>query len=330
MNCVDNFWFARRRGRDTRPGGHHPGLTPCFMGSIFVARTCRAILGTLCLMLVGLEAGNIPAAVAAGELEQGQRLAEGLRSGEAVWLEDGQSKYFCVFNPDQSGQPKGGVIILHDANSHPDKPQVIRPLRDWLPRHGWATLAVQLPALDRPADYLTQQAIITKRINGAVTYMQNNGFNNLVLLGHGTGALAAGNYLSAQSSEFVHAFVAISMGVPEVRNEDDSILEQLQRINLPMLDIYGGNDLPYVTKSVRQRALAARASGNAATRANRVEAYRRSAIAKSSNQKREGYIAFRQIRIDGAPHDFSGAEGLLSKRIIGWLERHAKGVAVNR
>jgi len=298
------------------------GITLCFRRTIFpgTALGIALLLATLVTALPGQAVGQ----------ESGKELEAGLRNGQAVWLDDGKGKFFSVFNPDQSGQPRGGVIILHDAGSHPDKPQVIRPLRHLLPLHGWATIAIQLPPLERPTDYLKHQATIEKRINSAISYIRNKGFDNLILLGHGSGAMAASKYLSGKASPFIHAFVAISLGIPPKKKGDNSIINQMEKINLPILDIYGGDDLDNVVQTAQRRAQAAKISGNIATRADRLAGYKRSAIAKSSAQKSQGYIAYRQIRIDGASHDFSGAEGLLSQRIAGWLGRHAKGVAVNR
>jgi predicted alpha/beta-hydrolase family hydrolase len=322
MNSRDNSSIS---GFETAPGTfqcRENGLTPCFSRTI----SPSAMLGIgllLCLLLAAFPGQAV------GQ-ESGKELEAGLRDGQAVWLDDGKGKFFSVFNPDQSGQPKGGVILLHDAGSHPDKQQVMRPLRHWLPLHGWATIAIQLPPIERPADYLKHQATIEKRINSAISYIRNKGFDNLVLLGHGSGAMAASKYLSGESSPFLHAFVAISLGIPPGQKSENSIINQLEKINLPILDIYGGDDLDNVVQTAQKRALAAKISGNIATRADRLAGYKRSAIAKSSTQKSQGYIAYRQIRIDGASHDFSGAENLLSQRIVGWLERHAKGVAVNR
>ncbi len=317
MNSDNNFCF-RDSGAGTGPGRRHSTvITFCFRRLISNGAR-HAWAAALCLL-------STTTVALAGSAALGEALEQGLQDGQAVWLDGEQTRYFSVFNPDQSGQPKGGVIILHDAGSHPDKPEVVRPLRQRLPLHGWSTLAIQLPALDRPAAYLEQQATIDGRINGAITYMRNSGFNNLVLLGHGSGAMAASKYLSSQPSEFIRAFVAISLGVLHGQEGDDSTPGQLERINLPILDIYGGNDLDHVTNSARERALAAKISSDSAMRSNRLEPYKHSAIAKSSTQKSQGYISFRQIRIDGAGHDFRGAEFMLTRRIIGWLERHAKG-----
>jgi len=262
-------------------------------------------------------------------VEFAQSLEKGLINGKALWLDDGKSKFFAVYDPDQSGQPKGAIIILHDANSHPDKPEVIRPLRNDLPVHGWASITIQLPYLTSIDDYTNKQSIINQRINSAANYMQTVGIGNIVLLGHGTGAMAATAYLSSQQDTSIQAFIAISLGVLDKDIEAESIPQQLEKITVPILDIYGSNDLEHVTRSAMSRALAAKISSNAVTSSKQINSYKRSAIAKSSTQNSQGYISYRQIVVEGASHEFSGTSNQLTKRIAGWLERHAKGVTLN-
>lgn len=263
------------------------------------------------------------------EQQLGKTIESSLKNGAPLWLDDSQTKFFAVFNPDQSGQPKGGVIILHDANSHPDKSEVIRPLRQDLPEHGWATISIQLPYLNSVSDYIDKQSIINKRIESAIAHLQSSGLNNIALLGHGSGAMAATTFLASQTNSAVQAFVAVSLGIIDSNKSSEPLGDQLAKITLPILDIYGSNDLDYVTNTAKSRALAAKISSNSATRSNRLDAFKRSAMAKSSFQRMQGYISYRQIKIEGADHDFTAAPFLLTKRIIGWLERHAKGVAVN-
>lgn len=314
---------------ETRRWPQRPPLkaTLCFKRGYTLLSTCAAITLFCLATLPSLSVAQ--SYDPAYEQELGRSLENGLKSGEALWLDGDQGKFFAVYNPDQSGQPKGGVVILHDANSHPDKPEVIQPLRRDLPEHGWATLSIQLPQLASISDYIDKQDAINKRIGSAIQYLQSAGLNNIALLGHGTGAMAATSFLASQNSSSIQAFVAVSLGVIEIKDQTESLSDQLAKITLPILDIYGSNDLDHVTTTAKSRALAAKISSNSATRSNRLEAFKRSAMAKSSAQRSQGYISYRQIQVEGANHDFVAAPFLLTKRIIGWLERHAKGVAVS-
>ena len=57
--------------------------------------------------------------------------------------------YYGLFLADASGTPQGGVLILHDNQQHGHWPDIVAPLREYLPRYGWATLSIELP--DPPA-----------------------------------------------------------------------------------------------------------------------------------------------------------------------------------
>ncbi len=302
-------------------------ITHCFQRNNFTQKL-RLLITSACLLFF-TSATTAQDTNADVNLEIGQSLEKGLTSGKALWLDDGKAKFFAVYDPDQSGQPKGGVIILHDANSHPDKPEVIQPLRSDLPSHGWASITIQIPYLSSIGDYTNKQSTINQRINSAAKYMQSVGIGNIVLLGHGTGAMAATAYLSTQQESSIQAFIAISLGMLNKNRKPESIPQQLEKITVPILDIYGSNDLDHVTSTAMSRALAAKISSDAVTSSKQIDSYKRSAIAKSSTQNSQGYISYRQIVIEGASHDFSGSEHQLTKRIAGWLERHAKGVTVN-
>ncbi len=311
-----------------RPRHFRPNLiNHCFQKNNHIKKYRLLIIST-CLLFFS-SATTAQNTKADFNLKIGQSLEKGLTSGKALWLDGGKAKFFAVYDPDQSGQPKGGVIILHDANSHPDKPEVIQPLRHGLPAHGWASITIQLPYLSSIGDYTNKQTIINQRINSTVKYMQSVGIGNIVLLGHGTGAMAATAYLSTQQKSSIQAFIAISLGMLDKNRKPESIPQQLEKITVPILDIYGSNDLDHVTSTAMSRALAAKISSDAVASSKYIDSYNRSAIAKSSTQNYQGYISYRQIVIEGASHDYSGSEHQLTKRIAGWLERHAKGVTVN-
>lgn len=57
--------------------------------------------------------------------------------------------YYGLFLADATGSPQGGVLILHDSQQHGHWPDIVAPLREYLPQHGWTTLTIELP--DIPA-----------------------------------------------------------------------------------------------------------------------------------------------------------------------------------
>lgn len=319
MNLL-NKTFSDNKALLTKAGvGLKNKTTPCFK------RKKRRNLFLFASLISGML--QMPATFA---IETNSLLEQQIERGQAIWLDEGKDRFFSIFMPDLSGTPKGGLIILHDVGSHPNQPEVIAPIRTKLPQHGWATLAIQLSPMKQVADYAKQQETTNKRINKAIEYLQQTGLGNIVLIGHGSGAMAASAYLANKPSSAIQGFVAISLAVLPKRDDPDNIPKLIENISLPILDIYGSRDFSSVTDSAHDRSMAARISSDQATRQKRLEPYMRSAQAMSSQQKRQGYIAYRQIRIEGASHDFRGSEEILTKRITGWLERHAKGVAINQ
>ena len=57
--------------------------------------------------------------------------------------------FYGLFLADATGSPQGGILILHDNQQHGHWPDIVAPLREYLPQHGWSTLTIELP--DTPA-----------------------------------------------------------------------------------------------------------------------------------------------------------------------------------
>lgn len=72
------------------------------------------------------------------------------RQDEVVQLtSSAEENFYGLFLADMTGTPQGGVLILHDDQQHGHWPDIVAPLREYLPQHGWATLSIELP--DRPS-----------------------------------------------------------------------------------------------------------------------------------------------------------------------------------
>lgn len=268
-------------------------------------------------------------ASAGDEQALAQALTTQLAADEVLWLEDGTSKFLGLMIPDQSGTPKGGAIILHDAAGHPDWPEVIRPLRRALPPRGWATLAIQLPPLQQPAPSSPEQQRINGRIRKAAEQLRGAGINNIALIGHGSGAAAAVAYLAGEREDVgIRGLVAISLRAVNTGKSEESLPSQLEKVKVPLLDIYGSREEEAVTATAQLRIQAAmrgaRSAGEGAGTNKQPEA------ANNANRGPEGEITYRQVEIEGADHRFTGQEERLVRRIQGWLDRHIKGVPVKR
>lgn len=215
-----------------------------------------------------------------------------LAMGKAVWLESEGKKFFGLYTETEKVAGKGAVIIIHDMGGHPNQQHLIYDLRVLLPEHKWTTLALQMPLREAGAtreDYYALFPEAAARIQAGISYAQNNGAENIVIVGYGLGGLMGAYTLSEQETD-IKALVTISLPVPTTENKTAQTLEFIKKIKIPMLDIYGAVDVPDVTESARDRRLAAKEN-----------------------------TGYRQIKIDDEGHAYLHDEGLLVKRIYSWL-----------
>lgn len=73
------------------------------------------------------------------------------RQDEMVLLNTSEGEFTGLFMQEEAGTPQGGVLILHDRQQHSHWPDVVAPLREYLPRFGWATLTIALPDAPEPS-----------------------------------------------------------------------------------------------------------------------------------------------------------------------------------
>ena len=231
----------------------------------------------------------------AKEQRWSEQIVDAILVGEPVWLEAGETRFLGIYTPEISNEAKGGVILLHGMGVHPDWPEVIYPLRTQLPEYGWATLAIQMPVLSNDAalaDYAPLVPEAAPRIKTAVSYLTKQGYDNIVLIGHSLGATMGSAYLATDAPANVIGIVAIGMGTssldPKLNN-----LSHLEKISVPVFDLYGSRDLDGVRESAKARAKAARVAGNS---------------------------GYRQTEVEGANHFFAGLDDELVRRIRGWLD----------
>lgn len=272
---------------------------------------------------VALAAGDPRDSYWAGQLERSPS------AGDIVQLGQEEQKFLALFRADTTGTRHGGAVLLHPMGAHPDWPEVIAPLRRALPGYGWASLAIQLPVFDQHTGveaYVPTLDEAAERIRTAAAYLRDRGVENVVLIGYGLGATLGASYLAETPDSGFSGFVAISMTSHESASPRLDGPGSLEQIALPILDIYGGRDLPRILTGAADRAAAARRAGHNASRRNNLAPFRMSASAQEGFSKRLGLIAYRQFKIAGAGHGFVGFEPVLIKRVIGWIKHHAGGI----
>ena len=248
----------------------------------------------LFLMSLLVFSGNAQASDLAKEKRWADQIVDAILDGEAVWLNDGTSEFLGIYTEAEEDQGRA-VIVMHGTGIHPDWQQVVKPLRVGLIEHNWNTLSIQMPILPNEAEYAEYAPLydeVAPRIDAAIDYLHKNGSKDIVLIGHSQGAAMGAYYLSTTKRD-VNGFVAIGMGAFADDVRMDSI-NSLKKITVPVLDIYGDDDLEDILKSVDARAKAAKQAGN----------------------KR-----YTQVKVAGSNHFFDGKEDELVETVADWLEK---------
>ena len=233
------------------------------------------------------------------------QIVDALIVGEAVKLKAGATEFLAIFAEHSTEKAMGGAIILHGIGAHPAWPEVVQPLRTNLPDYGWSTLSLQMPVLPNEAkseEYAPLFAEARPRIQAGIDYLKQKGIRNIVIVAHSMGAAMGSFYLSDKPDPAVTAFVGIGMGQHKSQPQMDNATS-LRKITLPVLDLYGSRDLPQVLVAEKDRATAAHRAANK---------------------------HYTQLKIEGADHFFNNMDGVLVKRVRGWLANNAAGTEIKK
>lgn len=234
-------------------------------------------------------AGESPAAQADAEQEIVALLRASPAAADAQELTVDGKPVLALWRNETLGRPQGAVLLLHDTGAHADWPGVVGPLRHELPLHGWHTLSLQLAtAEETPA-----------RLRAALAFLAGKSIRNIVLLGHGTGALAALRY-AAENKGSANGLVLIAMGAG-----DD--LPALEQAGVPLYDLYGSADSLEVRTAGAQRLINGR---------------------RLVRQEGSMPPRYRQFVVEAADHFFSQQTETLLRRVQGWLRTHAEGMEI--
>lgn len=196
-------------------------------------------------------------------------------------------------SPDDSvyidgGDNKNGVILAHGKGKHPTW-LVVDPLRKGINKQlGYHTLSLQMPTgYNHWKDYAEGFPDAYQTITEAISFLKNEkGVSQVFLIGHSMGSRMASAFVSKNSNHGLAGLV-----VAGCRNNGGYPLscdENLQGVNLPILDIWGGNN----GKDSR------------------------------SASERSGMVSdtYTQVEISGANHKFEGYEDELVDAVASWLK----------
>jgi len=210
---------------------------------------------------------------------------DAILDGDAVFLNaqvaGNQLEFLSIFT--EAEEAKGTAIILHGRGFHPDWPDAINPLRVGLSESGWNTLSVQMPVLEKTAKYYDYVPLFDEavpRINSAIEYAreqliesQNKG--KVVLIAHSCGAHMAMAWVEARETSGlaknnngfgnIDAYVGLGMGATDYKQPMIHTFP-LDKLNVPVLDVYAEMDYPAVLKMADDRWQQIQSAGNEKSR----------------------------------------------------------------
>jgi pimeloyl-ACP methyl ester carboxylesterase len=190
----------------------------------------------------------------AADLARERRLAEqtvdAIFDGEPVWLDAGGHEFLGIYTAQETTSERGAAIILHGRGTHPDWAQVAAPLRTGLPAHGWSTLSLQMPVLEKDASYYDYVPVFPEaspRIDAGIRYLREQGAQRIVLIAHSCGVHMSMTWLGQRGDDGIDAYIGIGMGATDYRQPMRKPFPY-ERIRVPLLNVYGGNDYPAVKR----------------------------------------------------------------------------------
>ncbi len=214
----------------------------------------------LCLLTLPVHGADSP------DYGREARIAEQIEpqifDGEAVWLNDGERDFLSIYL--EADEPKGAVLLLHGRDVNPEDLNVIGPMRVGLADEGWATLALQMPVLEKGHtyyDYLPILGYAHPRIESGISFLRQQGLETVVLAGHSCGAHMANDWLNANGDDAIQGYIAMGLGATDY-GQDLKTPFPIADMSVPVLDIYGSEEFPRPLSMVDSRLEMLRQNGN--------------------------------------------------------------------
>ncbi len=213
----------------------------------------RKFLLLLAFLVISVQASDV-----AKEKRWAEQVVDAVLDGEVVWLKAGEHEFLSIFTAAEDQSSKG-MIVVHGTGIHPDWDQVVKPIRVEMSTLGWNTLSIQMPVLHNEAtyeEYIPLYPEVPARLQAAEDYLIAQGIRDIVIVAHSQGATMSSYYLSKHDHQ-VRAFVAIGMLATQT-DPAVNVANSLKLIKMPVLDLYGSQDLPDVLSSsgLRKKASA--------------------------------------------------------------------------
>ena len=207
--------------------------------------------------------------------------------GDAVLLEQKNGhRFLTLYTP--AAKERGAVVIAHGRGWSPDY-DLYSDLRSQLAEAGYSTLSIQMPVLPSTAklgEYLTIFPDSDERLALAIGWLRARGASKVAIVSHSLGATMANHYLIHAADPGVDAWVYLSI---------INGLEDMFRIKVPVLDVFGSQDWDVTRFGADERkAQIGRIAGS------------------------------QQVIMAGAQHFYEGKREALTTIIVGFLDRVLK------
>ena len=206
--------------------------------------------------------------VLASDLAREQRMADeivdSILDGDAVYLKSGNHEFLNIYTEAAAEPTKGAVIVLHGRGYHPNWEDVVQPLRVGLAESGWDTLSMQMPVLEKSAKYYDYVPIFKEsfpRIEAGISYLQQQGHQKIVLIAHSCSVHMVMAWVDAGRFKGIDAYAGIGMGATDYKQPMAKPFP-LEKMTVPVLDIYGANEYPAVLNGARLRLEMINKAGN--------------------------------------------------------------------
>ena len=237
--------------------------------------------------------------VTASDLEREKRweqqVIDVIFDGEPVYLQANSHRFMGIYMESEDESAKSAVIILHERGYHPDWKDAVNPLRVGLPEHGWHTLSLQMPVLDKQAKYYDYVPIFPEahpRIEAGIRFLRDKGIQKIVLIAHGCGAHMAMSWIDTSGGKGIDAYIGIGMGATDYKQPMRKPFP-LAKMKIPVLDVYGQDEYPAVINM---------------------------AVGRKKILEQKGHTLSRQVVVPDANHYFTDMGEPLLQVISDWLE----------
>ena len=262
--------------------------------------TIKTVFGWIFLLLFGSLVNSISLADGQPDYEREARLAQeaeaGLFEGDAVYLNDGNRNFLSLYSEASASSFEGAVILLHGRGFHPDWVQVAGPLREGFGELGITTLSLQMPVLAKNAKYYEYLEIIPQsfpRIEAGIDFLRSKGYQWIAVVAHSCSVHMTMAWIGEFDDNAIDAYVGIGM---EATDYGQPMLERfpLERMSIPVLDVYGSEDYPAVINGAERRISEIESAGNPQSM---------------------------QIKIEGPDHFFEDYENELVTTVGEWIRQ---------